>query len=181
MATLEALRGDITTLEVDAIVNAANEALAGGSGVNGAIRRVAGHRLAEACGALPQVRPGIRCPVGEARTTDAFDLPARLVIHAVGPIWSRDRLEHCDALLASAYRSSLDEAADHEVTSIAFPSISTGVYGFPKLRAASIAVETVRTELDKGRAPALERVVFCCFDDDDLDVYRGLLGETATS
>lgn len=146
--------GDVTALDVDAIVNAANEALAPGGGVCGAIHRAAGPELAEAC------RRAGPCPTGEARITAGFDLTARHVIHAVGPIWrGGDRGE--DALLAGAYRSSLALARDHGLASIAFPAISTGVYGFPLERATGIAVGTVREWLSANDVP--EKVVFCVF------------------
>lgn len=148
---------DITALEVDAIVNAANSRLAGGGGVDGAIHRAAGPELMAACGRFGG------CPTGEARLTDGFRLPARHVIHTVGPVWSGgDRDE--DALLASAYRSSLALAAEAGAASIAFPAISTGVYGFPADRAARIAVATAADWL--GAEPRdLDTMVFCCFSE----------------
>lgn len=168
---MQIFTGDITKLDVDAIVNAANERMLGGGGVDGAIHRAAGPRLLEACRAVPEVRPGVRCPTGEARITAGFDLPARHVIHTVGPVWrGGDRDEH--RLLAACYRNCLQLAAEHEVKSIAFPCISTGVYGFPKDRAAAIAVETVRQILAAGAA---HDVIFCCFGETDAAHYRSLL------
>lgn len=158
---LAILVADITTLQVDAIVNAANAQLAGGGGVDGAIHRAAGPRLLEACRRIGG------CPTGEARLTDGFALPARHVIHTVGPVWSGgDRGE--DALLAAAYRASLSVATDARAASVAFPAISTGVYGFPAERAARIAVGTVADWL--GTQPgALDEIVFCCFSDESAD------------
>jgi O-acetyl-ADP-ribose deacetylase (regulator of RNase III) len=146
--------GDITTLSVDAIVNAANTMLAPGSGVCGAIHRAAGPELAEACAELGG------CDTGEAKITPGFRLPARYVIHTVGPVWDGGEANE-DLLLASCYRNSLALAAKHGVRSIAFPAISTGIFGFPPDRAASIAVRTVRDTLPD--LPSIERVVFCCF------------------
>ncbi len=141
--SVEVWRGDITTLAVDAIVNAANERMLGGGGVDGAIHRAAEPELLAACRAMPEVSPGVRCPTGQARVTPGFQLPARWVIHTVGPIW-RGGHEGEDDLLASAYRQSLAEAERVGAESVAFPAISTGVYGFPPDRAARIAVHTIR-------------------------------------
>ncbi len=134
---------DITTLAVDAIVNAANESLLGGGGVDGAIHRAAGPRLLEACRALPQSRPGVRCPTGQARITPGFDLPARWIIHTVGPVWGGGG--HGESgLLASCYRNSVQLALEHGVRTMAFPAISCGVYGYPLREAAHIAVDSLR-------------------------------------
>lgn len=141
--TIELWRGDITTLRVDAIVNAANPALLGGGGVDGAIHRAAGPRLLAACRALPEVRPGVRCPVGEARATPGFDLPAAHVIHTVGPVWHGGNRDE-PALLARCYRNALALAAELDAASIAFPAISCGVYGYPPPAAAHIAVAAAR-------------------------------------
>ncbi|MFN7209370.1 MAG: O-acetyl-ADP-ribose deacetylase [Aggregatilineales bacterium] len=151
---IEIVEGDITTLAVDAIVNAANPSLLGGGGVDGAIHRAAGPQLLEACRKLGG------CPVGEARLTEGYQLPARYVIHAVGPIWQGGNADE-DALLASAYRSSLALAVQHGLRSIAFPSISTGAYGFPMERAIPIALNTVQSFLEADRS--LQRVILVCF------------------
>jgi len=153
-------RGDITRLEVDAIVNAANERMLGGGGVDGAIHRAAGPRLLETCRAIPEVRRGVRCPTGEARITPGFDLPAKHVIHTVGPVWEGGHLGE-EALLAGCYRSSLTLASEHGVASIAFPAVSCGVYRFPPERAAAIAVRTIRETL---LGMKIESVVLVAFD-----------------
>jgi O-acetyl-ADP-ribose deacetylase (regulator of RNase III) len=154
---------DITTLHVDAIVNAANESLIPGGGVDGAIHRAAGPELAKA---VIRLAP---CPTGEARITRGFELPATHVIFTVGPVW-RGGTNAEPELLASAYRSSLKLAKQHELQSIAFPAISTGVYGYPLRDATKIAVTTVRDELqDPG---SLERIIFACFSDKALAAYR---------
>ena len=148
------VQGDITTLDVDAIVNAANRTLLGGGGVDGAIHRAAGPELKRACAKLGG------CATGEAKITEGFNLPARYVIHTVGPVWDGG-IRGEEQLLALCYRNSLGLALDHGLASIAYPAISTGAYGFPPDRAAEIAVTTVMEAL--RAAPALERVVFCCF------------------
>src|SRR5688572_8899799 len=160
---LAALQVDITTLGVDAIVNAANSALAGGGGVDGAIHRAAGPELMEACRAIGG------CPTGAAVLTPGFRLRARWVIHAVGPVWSGGGAGE-DGLLASCYRRSIELAAQVDAQSLAFPAISTGVYGFPSDRAAGIAVRTVRASLE--RAPSIEQVIFACFDVRTLAHYQ---------
>jgi O-acetyl-ADP-ribose deacetylase (regulator of RNase III) len=165
-ARCEVFEGDITTLAVDAIVNAANRELAPGAGVCGAIHRVAGPQLAVAC---RKVAP---FPTGEARLTPGFALKARHVIHAVGPVWHGGDAGEA-AALASCYRSALALARDHGLSSIAFPAISTGVYGFPADRAAAIAVATVGDFLAANAA--IERVVFACFDAATATLYRRAL------
>ena len=163
---IEVVEGDITRLDVDAIVNAANESLLGGGGVDGAIHRAAGPRLLEECRGLGG------CPTGEARITGAYDLPARYVVHTVGPVWrGGDRGE--DGLLESCYRESLRLAAEHGARTIAFPAISTGVYRFPVPRAAGIAVRTVTAGL--AEHPSIRRVVLCCFDARSAGVFREAL------
>lgn len=145
-AGLHIQRGDITQLQVDAIVNAANERMLGGGGVDGAIHRAAGPELLLACKAVPELRPGVRCPVGQARITAGFQLPAKHVIHTVGPVWEAGVAgEH--ELLASCYRSAFALAEQRALRSLAFPAISCGVYGFPVERAASIAVRESREHL----------------------------------
>ena len=170
---LESLVGDITTLEVDAIVNAGNPRLLGGGGVDGAIHRAGGADLLEACRAIREVRPGGRCPTGEARLTPGFALPARWVVHTVGPVWGEHGPDEADRLLASCYRSSLALADEAGAESIAFPCISTGVYGYPQSRAAGVAVASVRGHA----ARTLGRVVFCCFGQRDHEIYQRLLAD----
>jgi len=143
-AGVRIVRGDLTKERADAIVNAANQKMLGGGGVDGAIHRAAGPALLEACRAVPEVGPGVRCPTGEARITPGFELRARYVIHTVGPVYSgagRDA-----ELLASAFRSSIELAMDHSLRSIAFPAISCGVYGYPMQDAAMISTQVVREQ-----------------------------------
>lgn len=168
-ARLEICTGDITRLDVDAVVNAANETLLGGGGVDGAIHRAAGPEL------LAECRTVGGCPTGEARITAGYRLPARHVIHTVGPVWRGGEFGE-DDLLARCYASAITLAAGHDLASIAFPAISTGAYGFPAQRAALIAVRAVRAAL--AGAPSLERVVFCCFDADTAALYAQALART---
>ena len=161
--------GDITRLDVDAIVNAANQLMLGGGGVDGAIHAAAGPHLLEACRAFPEVRRGVRCPTGEARITPGFELSARYVIHTVGPIW-RGGGSNEDELLASCYRTSLALAEQHALKSIAFPAISCGVYQFPVDRAAAIAVREVRRHL--AGAPSIATVLLVAFDRAAFDAMR---------
>jgi len=158
---IEVVQGDITRMAVDAIVNAANEALSGGGGVDGAIHRAAGPALAEECRAIPLVRTHVRCPTGEARITGGHRLHARHVIHTVGPVWRGGDAGE-PALLASCYRQSLLLAEGHGVESIAFPAISCGVFGYPADRAAPVAVASFREWLHGHELPV--RIVVCCFD-----------------
>ena len=163
---------DITQLDVDAIVNAANSALAPGGGVCGAIHRAAGPKLAAACAALGG------CPTGDARITPGFNLKARFIIHAVGPVWHGGGEGEAE-LLASAYRASINLASARHLRSIAFPAISTGIYGYPLRDATRVAVNTVRAAL---KAPgSVEQVIFACFSDDALKEYLGNLGSAAPS
>jgi O-acetyl-ADP-ribose deacetylase (regulator of RNase III) len=165
MAQLIPVHGDITKLDVDAIVNAANTSLLGGGGVDGAIHRAAGPELLEACRKLNG------CRTGDAKPTPGFRLPAKWVFHAVGPVWGGgDNNE--DEELAACYRRCLELAREHRVLSIAFPAISTGIYGFPSERAARIAVDTVQAHVD---ASAVELVNFVCFDHKTYSIYMELL------
>jgi O-acetyl-ADP-ribose deacetylase (regulator of RNase III) len=168
MANIEIVRGDITKQTTDAIVNAANTTLLGGGGVDGAIHRAAGPRLLEECRTIGG------CPTGEARITKGYDLPAGFVIHTVGPVW-RGGTENEPKLLENCYRNSLALAADHGLTSIAFPSISTGAYGYPIGLAALVAIDTVRDVLQHAGSIGLVR--FVCFGEGDRTVYEGVLAK----
>ena len=162
MGTISIIQADITQLEVDAIVNAANSSLLGGGGVDGAIHRAAGPQLLEAC------RPLGGCPTGEARITPGFSLPARWVIHTVGPVWhGGDNGE--SELLAACYRNAFALALEHGARTIAFPAISTGVYGYPKAAAAELALSVMRDHRER-----LDEIIACCFSAADVELYRSL-------
>ena len=166
MNTIEITIADITTLPVDAIVNAANNTLLGGGGVDGAIHHAAGPELLAECRKLNG------CKTGEAKITAGYRLPARHVIHTVGPIWHGGKNNEA-AQLAAAYANSLHLAEKHQVRSIAFPCISTGIYGYPADAAATIALQTVRDTLP--HCPHIEKIIFCCFSVEDAETYRDLL------
>jgi O-acetyl-ADP-ribose deacetylase (regulator of RNase III) len=168
MPEITVVDGDITALDVDAIVNAANRHLAPGAGVCGAIHRAAGPELAAACARIGA------CPTGETRLTPGFKLKARHVIHAVGPVWQGGAAGE-DELLASCYRNSLAIAAANGIHSIAFPAISTGIYGYPLERASRIAIAAVREGL--ARHPQIARVIYCCFGAEPAALYRRLLAQ----
>ena len=169
---IEIVQSDIVTLDVDAIVNAANETLLGGGGVDGAIHRAAGPGLLTECRAFPEVKPGVRCPTGEARITAGYGLKARYVIHTVGPVYRDGRHGEGD-LLAGCYRSVLRLAQERGLRKLAFPAISTGAYGYPLDEACAIAVREVRRHQSAQSHP--ERVVFCAFSDEALVGYRAAL------
>jgi O-acetyl-ADP-ribose deacetylase (regulator of RNase III) len=169
---IEAIVGDITALAVDAIVNAANSSLLGGGGVDGAIHRAAGPELLAECRCIAGSRkgqPGGACPTGEAVITGAYRLPCKRVIHTVGPVWHGGGAGESE-LLASCYRKSLLLAGAEGLASIAFPNISTGVYGYPKEEAARIAKETVQAAL--SQTPGITRVIFVCFDRENYSLYK---------
>ena len=169
-ATLDVFQGDITTMKVDAIVNAANETLLGGGGVDGAIHLKAGPDLREECRTLGG------CPTGSAKITGAYKLPAGRVIHAVGPFWQGGGNGEPE-LLASCYRSILALAQEHACATLGIPAISTGIYGYPKREAAAIAVPTVQDAL--AGAPAVRHITFCAFDSETASIYRELLAEAS--
>jgi O-acetyl-ADP-ribose deacetylase len=171
MAGIKVIDGDITKLAADAIVNAANCMMLGGGGVDGAIHWAAGDELFQACLKIPEVKPGVRCPTGEARITPGFKLPAKFVIHTVGPVYYGGEKGEPEKL-ANCYRNSLQLAEENNLKSIAFPCISTGVYGYPIEAAAQIAIREVKTFLI---AHPDKEVTFCCFSTRDKDVYDKLL------
>ncbi|MES2734435.1 MAG: O-acetyl-ADP-ribose deacetylase [Bacteroidota bacterium] len=167
---LEIVQGDITKIQVDAIVNAANTSLLGGGGVDGAIHRAGGKTILEECQSIRSKQGG--CKVGEAVITTAGNLPAKFVIHTVGPVWNNNNYNE-EKLLSLAYINSLKLALDNHIQTIAFPNISTGIYHFPKKKAAVIAINTVRDFLKT--TDAIKKVVFVCFDTDNYNIYNNLL------
>ena len=166
MKLIEIVKGDITKLKVDAIVNAANTSLLGGGGVDGAIHRAAGQELLAECRTLNG------CPTGEAKITAGYNLPAKHVIHTVGPVWHGGNSGEPEKL-ASCYRRSLEIAEEHSLISVAFPNISTGVYGYPKKEAAEIALKEVQNFLET--ANSVSRIIFCIFDDENYFIYQEYL------
>ncbi len=166
MGSIEVIQDDITTLYVDAIVNAANESLLGGGGVDGAIHDAAGSDLLEECRKIGG------CPTGEARITKGYKLPAKYIIHTVGPIWRGGYKDEID-YLRNAYQNSLKLALNHSIETIAFPNISTGVYGFPKKSAAEIAFRAVREFMSRNKYP--KKVIFVCYDNENYEIYRDKL------
>jgi O-acetyl-ADP-ribose deacetylase (regulator of RNase III) len=163
---IKVILGDITKIKVDAIVNAANTALLGGGGVDDAIHRAAGHELHEECKTLNG------CPTGDARITKAYKLPAKYVIHTVGPIWYGGKNNE-ESLLSSCYRNSLLIAVKHGIKTISFPNISTGIYRFPKERAAEIAITEVKGFLEENKD--IEEVTFVCFDEENFNIYKSII------
>jgi O-acetyl-ADP-ribose deacetylase (regulator of RNase III) len=168
MATVKVIIGDITALKVDAIVNAANSSLLGGGGVDGAIHRAAGPALLEECRRIPDGPQG-RCPTGEARITDAGNLPCKRVIHTVGPVWSGGNAGE-PGLLAACYQNALALAEQEGLSSIVFPCISTGIYGYPLPEAAKIAVSTVKTR--EPHLKSVKEITFCCFSQTNYELYQ---------
>ena len=170
MSNIQLIKGDITKIKVDAIVNAANSSLLGGGGVDGAIHRAGGPKILEECKIIREKQGG--CKTGEAVITTGGNLPTKYVIHTVGPVWHGGKNNE-DELLANAYKNSLRLATEYEIKSIAFPNISTGVYGFPKQRAAEIAVNAVK-EFTK-LTTLIKEIFFVCFDDENYKIYQSLL------
>ncbi len=167
---IKILQGDITKIQVDAIVNAANSSLLGGGGVDGAIHRAGGKSILDECIKIREKQGG--CEVGEAVITTAGNLPAKFVIHTVGPIWKSGTMGEPE-LLANAYKNSLQLVVEHKVETIAFPNISTGVYHFPKEKAAQIAIETVLEFLEMNQG--IKEVVFVCFDEENYKIYQNFI------
>lgn len=176
--SLDIIQGDITTLQVDAIVNAANRSLLGGGGVDGAIHRKAGPTLLEACKNIRTKQGG--CDTGQAVITHAGNLPSQYVIHTVGPVWHGGH-QHEVEKLASCYTQSLKLAVENNVSSIAFPNISTGVYHFPKAQAAQIAINTVKDFIINEPTGQLQQIIFVCYDTDNLRLYQNLLDSDMTN
>jgi O-acetyl-ADP-ribose deacetylase (regulator of RNase III) len=170
MSRIELIKDDITQLDVDAIVNAANSSLLGGGGVDGAIHRAGGKEILEECMKIRNSQGG--CKTGEAVVTTAGKLKAKFVIHTVGPVWSGGKNKE-DQLLANAYENSLRKALDKNCRTIAFPNISTGIYGFPKERAANIAIHTVKKFLTSDGQ--IQKIIFCCYDEENFTIYKNLI------
>jgi O-acetyl-ADP-ribose deacetylase len=170
MSRISLLKGDITKLDMDAIVNAANTGLMGGGGVDGAIHRAGGPKILEECIIIRNRQGG--CATGEAVITSGGNLKAKYVIHTVGPVWNGGNYREIE-LLGKAYFNSLQLASRHPIVSVAFPNISTGIYGFPKQQAAEVAIKTVSRAL--AELPKITKVVFCCFDDENFMIYDQLL------
>jgi O-acetyl-ADP-ribose deacetylase (regulator of RNase III) len=174
MATLSVLKGDITEVPFGAIVNAANSSLMGGGGVDGAIHKAGGPSILEDCKTIVNSRGP--CQPGDAVVTGAGELPAGIVIHTVGPIWTPDTPDDHDLTLASCYQTCLRLAAEHNLRDIAFPNISTGVYHFPKARAAGVAINATIDWLEQNQGHSIETIAFVCFDDENHALYEALLG-----
>jgi O-acetyl-ADP-ribose deacetylase (regulator of RNase III) len=168
---IELVNGDITKMKVDAIVNAANSSLLGGGGVDGAIHRAGGKVILDECIKIRNKQGG--CKVGEAVITTAGNMPAKYVIHTVGPVWSKSKSSGADQLLANAYNNSLKLAVENDIKTIAFPNISTGIYHFPKDEAAQIAIHTVEDFL--AHHDGIDKVIFVCFDEENYQIYQSLL------
>ncbi len=170
MTQYEVIEADITTLDVDAIVNAANKSLLGGGGVDGAIHRAAGPELLKECKTLNG------CKTGEAKITRGYNLPARHIIHTVGPVWHQHNPEEAERLLLNCYVNSLSICLKNDLQTVAFPSISTGVFGFPPERAAPIAVKTTLSFCQKN--PGIKKVIFCCFDSESKTLHQNALTDS---
>jgi len=166
---LEILKADITEIQVDAIVNAANTSLLGGGGVDGAIHRKGGKAILDECIQIRNKQGG--CKTGEAVITTAGNLPSKFVIHTVGPVWNGDK-EEKSKLLEDCYTNSLELAFQHNIKTIAFPNISTGIYHFPKAKAAEIAIKTVK---NFNKNSEIDKVIFVCFDDENYEIYKSIL------